>query len=61
MFTSTEILGTAGRIAGRLKNYEHRPEQLAMAQAVEDAISRGTTFRARRKFPDTVRRMRPLA
>lgn len=33
------ILGTEGRIAARLSNYEHRPEQLEMAQAVEAAIA----------------------
>jgi ATP-dependent DNA helicase DinG len=35
-----EILGPAGRIAARLKNYENRPEQLAMAEAVAAAIAR---------------------
>ena len=38
MFTPAEILGPAGRIAARLKHYEHRPEQLAMAEAVDRAI-----------------------
>jgi ATP-dependent DNA helicase DinG len=38
MFTPAEILGPAGRIAARLKNYEKRPEQLAMAEAVDRAI-----------------------
>jgi ATP-dependent DNA helicase DinG len=38
--SSAEILGPNGRIAARMKNYEHRPEQLAMAQAVAEAISR---------------------
>ncbi len=38
MFSPSEILGPQGRIAARLTNYEHRPEQLAMAEAVEDAI-----------------------
>jgi len=33
------ILGEQGRVAQRLKNYEHRPEQLQMAQAVEAAIA----------------------
>ena len=32
------ILGTGGLIARRLKHYEERPEQLAMAQAVADAM-----------------------
>src|SRR5512145_1327 len=38
MYTPAEILGPAGRIAARLKHYEHRPEQLAMAEAVDRAI-----------------------
>jgi len=38
MFSPSEILGPQGRIAARLTNYEHRPAQLAMAEAVEDAI-----------------------
>ncbi|MGD0383780.1 MAG: helicase, partial [Thermoguttaceae bacterium] len=38
MFTPAEILGPSGRIAARLKNYESRPEQLAMAEAVDRAI-----------------------
>jgi ATP-dependent DNA helicase DinG len=38
MFTPAEILGTSGRIAARLKSYESRPEQLAMAEAVDRAI-----------------------
>lgn len=38
MTSPQEILGPEGRIAARLKNYECRPEQLAMAQAVADAI-----------------------
>ena len=33
------ILGPQGRIAQRLQNYESRPEQLQMAQAVADAIA----------------------
>ena len=33
------ILGPAGRIAARLKSYESRPQQLSMAQAVEQAIA----------------------
>ena len=38
MLAPAEILGPAGRIAARLPNYEHRDEQLAMADAVADAI-----------------------
>ena len=39
MLDASQILGPDGRIAQRLKNYEHRPEQLQMAQAVERAIA----------------------
>lgn len=35
----SSVLGTAGSIARRLPGYEPRPEQLAMAQAVEQAIA----------------------
>ena len=38
MLSPAEILGPKGRIAARLENYEHRPEQLAMAEAVDKAI-----------------------
>jgi len=38
MLTPAEILGPDGRIAAKLKNYEHRGEQLAMAEAVARAI-----------------------
>ena len=38
MYTPAQILGPAGRIAARLTHYEHRPEQLAMAEAVDRAI-----------------------
>ena len=38
MFSPSEILGPGGRIAARLPNYEHRGEQLAMAEAVHRAI-----------------------
>jgi ATP-dependent DNA helicase DinG len=38
MLSSAEILGPSGRIAARLPNYEHRDEQLAMADAVAAAI-----------------------
>ncbi len=41
MLSPTEILGPQGRIAARLKNYEHRPEQLQMADAVQQAIQQG--------------------
>jgi ATP-dependent DNA helicase DinG len=37
--TAADILGPEGRIAARLANYEHRPQQLAMAEAVERAIA----------------------
>lgn len=36
-----DILGPAGRIAARLSRYEHRPQQIEMADAVADAIGRG--------------------
>lgn len=38
MFSSTEILAPGGRVAARLPHYELRREQLAMANAVEDAL-----------------------
>jgi ATP-dependent DNA helicase DinG len=38
MLSPTEILGPSGRIAARLPSYEHRDEQLAMAEAVARAI-----------------------
>ena len=38
--SSAEILGPQGRIAARLDHYEHRPEQLAMAEAVARAIDK---------------------
>ncbi len=38
MSAVAEILGPGGRIAARMANYEHRQEQLAMAQAVERAL-----------------------
>ena len=38
MPSTAEILGPNGRIAAWLPNYEHRPEQLAMAEAVSNAI-----------------------
>jgi ATP-dependent DNA helicase DinG len=39
MLSPAEILGPKGRIAARLPNYEHRSEQLAMADAVAAAIA----------------------
>jgi len=41
MSSPAEILGPKGRIAARMPNYEHRPQQLAMAEAVDEAIRRG--------------------
>ena len=40
MLSPTEILGPSGRIAARLTNYEHRDEQLTMADAVAAAIEK---------------------
>ena len=37
--TAADILGPEGRIAARLATYEHRPQQLAMAEAVARAIA----------------------
>jgi ATP-dependent DNA helicase DinG len=39
MSSVSDILGPGGRIAARLANYEHRQEQLAMAEAVERALT----------------------
>ncbi len=39
MLTSAEILGPHGRIAARLPHYEHRHQQLEMAEAVAAAIA----------------------
>ena len=39
MLTPAEILGPQGRIAARMNHYEHRQEQLQMAEAVADAIA----------------------
>ena len=36
-----EILGASGRIARRIKNYELRPQQLQLSQAVADALRDG--------------------
>lgn len=38
MVRTNDILGSQGRIAVRLPGYEHRPQQLQMAEAVERAI-----------------------
>jgi ATP-dependent DNA helicase DinG len=40
--SATAVLGEKGRIAKRLRAYEHRPQQLEMAQAVERAIAEKT-------------------
>src|SRR3954452_14512084 len=37
--TAADILGPDGRIAARLPNYESRPQQLEMADAVARAIA----------------------
>lgn len=39
-FSPTDILGPNGRIAARLPNYEVRPQQLEMAEAVVEALRR---------------------
>jgi ATP-dependent DNA helicase DinG len=39
--TSADILGPGGRIARRLPKYEHRAQQLDMAQAVDRAVRAG--------------------
>jgi len=39
--SADDILGPNGRIAARLSNYEHRPQQLEMAEAV-DAMRHAT-------------------
>jgi ATP-dependent DNA helicase DinG len=41
MLSPGDILGPGGRIAARMKNYEHRPQQVEMAEAVSEAIARG--------------------
>ncbi|MGL4513898.1 MAG: ATP-dependent DNA helicase [Lacipirellulaceae bacterium] len=41
MLTAADILGPNGSIARRLTHYEHRPEQLAMAAAVERTLAGG--------------------
>ncbi|MEK6233309.1 MAG: hypothetical protein N2C14_01205, partial [Planctomycetales bacterium] len=37
--SSADVLGPQGRIAARLPNYELRPQQLAMAEAIERAFA----------------------
>jgi len=39
-FTPADILGPTGRIAARLERYESRPQQIAMAEAVFDALGK---------------------
>ncbi|MCH2211807.1 MAG: helicase [Fuerstiella sp.] len=39
--SSADVLGADGSVARRLANYEHRPEQLAMAEAIERAVLDG--------------------
>jgi ATP-dependent DNA helicase DinG len=41
MLSVGSILSPGGRIARRLKHYEHRPQQLAMAEAVAAALAQG--------------------
>jgi ATP-dependent DNA helicase DinG len=41
VFCAEQVLGTDGCIARRLSSYESRPEQLAMAGSVEEAILNG--------------------
>jgi len=38
MTSPAAILGPRGRIAARMPNYEHRPQQSAMAEAVDESI-----------------------
>lgn len=42
MLTPADILGPGGRIAARLTNYEHRPQQLELAEAVARALADGS-------------------
>lgn len=44
MTRTRDILGPEGRIAVRLPGYEHRPEQLQMAEAIERAIEKQSHF-----------------
>ncbi|HEY2785057.1 MAG TPA: helicase C-terminal domain-containing protein [Fimbriiglobus sp.] len=39
--TSRDVLGPGGSVAARLPGFEPRPQQLAMAEAVEDAVAKG--------------------
>ena len=39
--SSADVLGPGGSIARRLPEYEQRPEQVAMAEAIEDAVCSG--------------------
>ena len=39
MINAEDILGNEGRIAARLPNYEFRPQQIEMADAVSEAIA----------------------
>ncbi|HEX5104045.1 MAG TPA: helicase C-terminal domain-containing protein [Pirellulaceae bacterium] len=41
MTTVATILGPSGKIAARLPHYEHRPQQLAMAEGVARALAEG--------------------
>ena len=41
MLDVASILGPGGRIAARLPHYEHRPQQVAMAEAVERSLGGG--------------------
>ncbi len=41
MLTSRDILGAEGRIAARLSQYEHRQQQITMAEAVAEAVQSG--------------------
>jgi ATP-dependent DNA helicase DinG len=41
MVNSAEILAPGGRISARLSNYEHRPQQLQMAEAVTNRLVHG--------------------
>lgn len=42
MLTPRDILGPGGRIAARLPHYEHRPQQLELADAVSQALADGS-------------------
>ncbi len=41
MLNAASVLGPDGRIAARLSHYEHRPQQLELAEAVERAFADG--------------------